>query len=99
MRGKVDNIHGCVNAGGFTNNQVATAILETNVKEVDGKIYYYIIVLIRTTDGDEGGKHQLINVTIDGGKLYVMKTQAGDERWFKGARKFMEGSVNSFQVA
>ncbi|KAL3696340.1 hypothetical protein R1sor_010416 [Riccia sorocarpa] len=85
--------------GGFTDNQVATAaILETDVKEVNGKTYYYISVLTRTADGDEGGKHQLIYATIEGGKLYVMKAQAGDKRWFKGAKKFVEGAVNSFQV-
>ncbi|KAL2642949.1 hypothetical protein R1flu_010536 [Riccia fluitans] len=86
--------------GGFTDNQVATAaILETDVKEVNGKTYYYISVLTRTADGDEGGKHQLINATVDGGKLYVLKAQAGDKRWFKGARKFVEGAATSFQVA
>jgi hypothetical protein len=31
----------------------------------------------RTADGDEGGKHQLITATVNGGKLYICKAQAG----------------------
>ncbi|BBN02703.1 photosystem II oxygen-evolving enhancer protein 2 [Marchantia polymorpha subsp. ruderalis] len=86
--------------GGFKDNAVSTAaILESEVKESNGKTYFYISVLTRTADGDEGGKHQLIIATIDSGKLYVMKAQAGDKRWFKGAKKFVEGAINSFNVA
>ncbi|KAG6550949.1 hypothetical protein Mapa_007564 [Marchantia paleacea] len=86
--------------GGFKDNAVSTAaVLESEVKELNGKTYYYISVLTRTADGDEGGKHQLVIATIDAGKLYIMKAQAGDKRWFKGAKKFVEGAINSFNVA
>ncbi|CAH2038737.1 unnamed protein product [Thlaspi arvense] len=86
--------------GGFDANAVATAnILETNVQDVGGKPYYYLSVLTRTADGDEGGKHQLITATVNGGKLYICKAQAGDKRWFKGANKFVEKAATSFSVA
>ncbi|CAK9324403.1 unnamed protein product [Citrullus colocynthis] len=86
--------------GGFDQDAVATAnILESSVEEVNGKPYYYLSVLTRTADGDEGGKHQLITATVSDGKLYICKAQAGDKRWFKGARKFVEGAASSFSVA
>ncbi|ESQ51632.1 hypothetical protein EUTSA_v10017096mg [Eutrema salsugineum] len=86
--------------GGFDANAVATAnILETSTQEIGGKKYYYLSVLTRTADGDEGGKHQLITATVNGGKLYICKAQAGDKRWFKGARKFVENAATSFSVA
>jgi len=56
-------------------------------------------VLTRTADGDEGGKHQLITATVSDGKLYICKAQAGDKRWFKGARKGVEKAASSFSVA
>ncbi|VAH46141.1 unnamed protein product [Triticum turgidum subsp. durum] len=64
-----------------------------------GQQYYSITVLTRTADGDEGGKHQLITATVADGKLYVCKAQAGDKRWFKGAKKFVENAAGSFSVA
>ncbi|RWW31492.1 hypothetical protein GW17_00003879 [Ensete ventricosum] len=86
--------------GGFDSDAVATAnILDTSTPVIDGKKYYFIAVLTRTADGDEGGKHQLITATVSGGKLYICKAQAGDKRWFKGARKFVESTANSFSVA
>ncbi|XP_010543054.2 PREDICTED: oxygen-evolving enhancer protein 2, chloroplastic, partial [Tarenaya hassleriana] len=86
--------------GGFDGNAVATAnILDTSSQDVGGKQYYYLSVLTRTADGEEGGKHQLITATINNGKLYVCKAQAGDKRWFKGARKFVENTASSFSVA
>ncbi|TQD75009.1 hypothetical protein C1H46_039449 [Malus baccata] len=86
--------------GGFDSGAVATAnILESSSQAVDGKQYYYISVLTRTADGDEGGKHQLITATVKDGKLYILKAQAGDKRWFKGARKFVENTATSFSVA
>ncbi|KAK8619320.1 hypothetical protein V6N13_133284 [Hibiscus sabdariffa] len=67
--------------GGFDSNAVATAnILETSIPVIDGKKYYFLSVLTRTADGDEGGKHQLISATVNGGKLYICKAQAGDKR-------------------
>ena len=56
-------------------------------------------MLTRTADGDEGGKHQLINAAVSDGKLYICKAQAGDKRWFKGARKFVESAASSFSLA
>lgn len=86
--------------GGFDPDAVATAnILETATPVIGGKDYYSISVLTRTADGDEGGKHLLITATVSDGKLYLCKAQAGDKRWFKGARKFVESTANSFSVA
>ncbi|XP_076945629.1 oxygen-evolving enhancer protein 2, chloroplastic-like [Bidens hawaiensis] len=86
--------------GGFEPDAVATAnILEVSTPEVNGKKYYFLSVLTRTADGDEGGKHQLITAAVSNGKLYICKAQAGDKRWFKGARKYVEGSTSSFNVA
>ncbi|CAK8538693.1 unnamed protein product [Lathyrus sativus] len=86
--------------GGFDPNTVATAnILESSTPEIDGKKYYVLSVLTRTADGDEGGKHQIIRATVKDGKLYICKAQAGDKRWFKGARRFVESTANSFSVA
>lgn len=86
--------------GGFEPGAVATAnILESSTTDVGGKTYYNITVLTRTADGDEGGKHQLITATVKDGKLYICKAQAGDKRWFKGARKFVESAASSFNVA
>ncbi|XVF60722.1 hypothetical protein PTKIN_Ptkin08bG0071000 [Pterospermum kingtungense] len=86
--------------GGFDSNAVATAnILETSTPLVGGKQYYFLSVLTRTADGDEGGKHQLITASVNDGKLYICKAQAGDKRWFKGARKFVESASSSFSLA
>ncbi|KAI4324857.1 hypothetical protein MLD38_030307 [Melastoma candidum] len=86
--------------GGFESDAVATAnILESSSSVIDGKQYYFVSVLTRTADGDEGGKHQLITAAVKDGKLYICKAQAGDKRWFKGARKFVESAASSFSVA
>ncbi|OIW04199.1 hypothetical protein TanjilG_00759 [Lupinus angustifolius] len=86
--------------GGFDANAVAAAnVLETSAPVVDGKEYYFLSVLTRTADGDEGGKHQLISATVKDGNLFILKAQAGDKRWFKGARKFVESAASSFSVA
>ncbi|GMH25096.1 hypothetical protein Nepgr_026939 [Nepenthes gracilis] len=86
--------------GGFGPDEVATAnILESGTPEIGGKKYYSVSVLTRTADGDEGGKHQLITATVKDGKLYICKAQAGDKRWFKGARRFVESTASSFSVA
>lgn len=54
--------------GGFDSGAVATAnLLETATPVVDGTKYYFLSVLTRTADGDEGGKHQLISATVKGG--------------------------------
>uniref|UniRef100_J3MIH6 23 kDa subunit of oxygen evolving system of photosystem II n=1 Tax=Oryza brachyantha TaxID=4533 RepID=J3MIH6_ORYBR len=86
--------------GGFESDAVATAnILESSAPVIGGKQYYSVTVLTRTADGDEGGKHQLITATVNDGKLFICKAQAGDKRWFKGARKFVESAAGSFSVA
>jgi photosystem II oxygen-evolving enhancer protein 2 len=86
--------------GGFDPNYVSTAsIFKAEVVEVKGKPYYYLAVLTRTGDGTEGGRHQYIVSTVTGGKLYILKAQAGDKRWFKGTNKFVEGAASSFTVA
>ncbi|PKU83849.1 oxygen-evolving enhancer protein 2, chloroplastic [Dendrobium catenatum] len=86
--------------GGFDENLVATAnILESSAPVINGKQYYFVSVLTRTADGDEGGKHQLISAAVSDGKLYICKAQAGDKRWFKGARKFVESAASSFNLA
>lgn len=86
--------------GGFESDAVATAnILETSTPTIGGKDYYNIQVLTRTADGDEGGKHLIITATVSDGKLYICRAQAGDKRWFKGAKKFVEGTAESFSVA
>lgn len=86
--------------GGFDADAVATAnILESSTTTVGGKPYYTITVLTRTADGDEGGKHQLITAAVADGKLYICKVQAGDKRWFKGARKYVESTASSFSIA
>lgn len=79
---------------------MATAnILESATPVIGGQQYYFLSVLTRTADGDEGGKHQLITAAVKNGKLYICKAQAGDKRWFKGARKFVESAASSFSVA
>lgn len=79
---------------------MATAnILETATPSINGKEYYFLSVLTRTADGDEGGKHQLITASVKDGKLYICKAQAGDKRWFKGARKYVENAASSFSIA
>ncbi|XP_065851055.1 oxygen-evolving enhancer protein 2, chloroplastic-like [Euphorbia lathyris] len=86
--------------GGFDSGAVATAnILETATPVIDGKQYYFVSVLTRTADGDEGGKHQIITAAVKDGKLYICKAQAGDKRWFKGAKKFVENAATSFSLA
>ncbi|BBN12463.1 photosystem II oxygen-evolving enhancer protein 2 [Marchantia polymorpha subsp. ruderalis] len=86
--------------GGFEKNAVATAsIFTADEKELGGKTYYYLEVLTRTGDGTEGGRHQCIVATVNGGKLYIFKSQAGDKRWFKGSQKFVEGAAASFKLA
>ena len=89
-----------ISEGGFDPDAVASAnILETATTNVGGKDYYTITVLTRTADGGEGGKHQVITATVSDGKLYICKAQAGDKRWFKGAKKFVESTTSSFNVA
>ncbi|KAJ7556499.1 hypothetical protein O6H91_05G086100 [Diphasiastrum complanatum] len=89
-----------VSEGGFERDAVATAsLMSAAKKEVNGQKYYSLDVLTRTADGDEGGTHQLIVGSVANGKLYILKAQAGDKRWFKGAQKFVKGAAESFSLA
>lgn len=90
-----------VSEGGFAPGKAVSAALldEPEYKTVDGKTYLNLNVLVRSADGNEGGRHQLYSVAVSGGKLYIARVQAGDKRWFKGAKKFVEGAAKSFAVA
>jgi len=90
-----------VSEGGFAPNRVSAASLLDIKEDTDkkGKKYYKYELLVRTADGDEGGRHQLISATVAGGKLWICKVQVGDKRWFKGAKKEATGALNSFTVA
>eukprot|EP00197_Chlamydomonas_leiostraca_P002026 CAMPEP_0202857334 /NCGR_PEP_ID=MMETSP1391-20130828/314_1 /ASSEMBLY_ACC=CAM_ASM_000867 /TAXON_ID=1034604 /ORGANISM="Chlamydomonas leiostraca, Strain SAG 11-49" /LENGTH=247 /DNA_ID=CAMNT_0049536125 /DNA_START=14 /DNA_END=757 /DNA_ORIENTATION=+ len=87
--------------GGFAPNRVSAASLldVSSEKDKKGKTYYTFQILTRTADGDEGGRHQLIKATVSNGNLYLMKIQAGDKRWFKGADKDCKQALESFTVA
>ncbi|CAI5475777.1 unnamed protein product [Closterium sp. Yama58-4] len=86
--------------GGFEKNAAVTAsVLESSSEKVNGKTYYKLNVLTRTADGGEGGRHQLFTAAVSNGTLYICKASSGDKRWFKGAKKFVEGTVGSFTVA
>ncbi|KAL6758347.1 oxygen-evolving enhancer protein 2, chloroplastic [Haematococcus lacustris] len=87
--------------GGFAPGRVSAASLlgVTSEKDKKGRTYYKYEILTRTGDGNEGGRHQLIKATVSNGNLYVLKVQAGDKRWFKGANKDCLGTLNSFTVA
>ncbi|KAF5828341.1 23kDa polypeptide of the oxygen-evolving complex of photosystem II [Dunaliella salina] len=90
-----------VSEGGFDANKVSSAALLGVATEKDkkGKTYYKFEILSRTADGNEGGRHQLVKATVSNGKLYLLKVQAGDKRWFKGTDKECLGVLDSFTVA
>eukprot|EP01024_Parvocaulis_polyphysoides_P043647 TRINITY_DN4001_c0_g2_i2.p1 TRINITY_DN4001_c0_g2~~TRINITY_DN4001_c0_g2_i2.p1 ORF type:complete len:272 (-),score=44.03 TRINITY_DN4001_c0_g2_i2:151-900(-) len=87
--------------GGFKKDRVSAAsLLNSETKTKNGKDYYNYEFLVRTADGDEGGRHQLISSVVGSdGKLYILKIQVGDKRWFKGAKKEALGAADSFIVA
>lgn len=87
--------------GGFAPNKVSAASLLDVQEQQDknGKKYYYYELLVRTADGDEGGRHQLIKAAVNNGQLYLLKVQVGDKRWFKGAKREAVGALESFTVA
>lgn len=69
-------------------------------KDKKGKNYYMYDLLVRSADGDEGGRHQLVKGAVGSdGNLYILKFQVGDKRWFKGAKKDAVGAIDSFIVA
>jgi hypothetical protein len=87
--------------GGFAENRVSAASLLDVAEETDkkGKKYYTYELLVRSADGDEGGRHQLVKATVANGRLWVCKIQIGDKRWFKGAKNEALGTFQSFTVA
>lgn len=88
--------------GGFADGRYAAASLldQEVVTDKKGKSYYSYELLVRSADGDEGGRHQLIKSAVGkDGKLYILKVQIGDKRWFKGAKKDAVGARDSFVVA
>eukprot|EP00877_Chromochloris_zofingiensis_P003308 jgi/Chrzof1/12979/Cz07g15040.t1_PSBP[v5.2] len=90
-----------ISEGGFAANRVSAASLLDVSESTDkkGKKYYKYDLLVRSADGDEGGRHQLVTATVGNGKLYILKVQVGDKRWFKGAKNEALGITNSFTVA
>jgi hypothetical protein len=90
-----------VSEGGFAPNRVSAASLLDVSESTDkkGRKYYEYDLLARGADGNEGGRHTLIKATVANGKLYILKVQVGDKRWFKGAKNEALGTFNSFTVA
>lgn len=85
--------------GGFKSGKVSVANVLTVGQTVKaGKTYYEYEILTRTADGDEGGRHHLISVAADKGKLYTFIGQAGDKRWFKGLDRELKEASAAFIV-
>jgi hypothetical protein len=88
-----------ISEGGFAAGRVSSAaILDIAEADKDGKTYYYYELLSRTADGDEGGKHQLFAMAVSNNKLYILRHQAGDKRWFKGLERPIKASIAEFTV-
>jgi hypothetical protein len=90
-----------ISEGGFAPDRVVAASLldVSTIKDKKGKSYYRYQILTRTADGDEGGRHQVITAGVSGGKLWILKVQVGDKRWFKGVDKEALGTSDSFTLA
>ena len=73
--------------------------MEVAEVEKKGKTYYTYELLSTTADGDEGGRHVLISASVSGGKLYVIRFQSGDKRWFKGQEREIRPAFASFSLA
>jgi len=85
--------------GGFAPGKVSVAnVLTAGSRSAGGKTYYQYEILTRTADGDEGGRHHLFATTVNNGKLYILKCQAGDKRWFKGLERDLKKVQASFTV-
>jgi len=87
--------------GGFKQNQVSNAALldAETVKYPDGKDHLNLHVLIRSADGNEGGRHHLISAAVSNGQLYIMKAQIGEKRWNRGGSRDSKTLQQSFSVA
>ena len=86
--------------GGFKPNTAAAAsVLSTTTrKDANGKSYYEYELLIRTVDGNEGGRHQLISAAVSKGNLYILRIQAGDKRWIGVGKGVREGCLNAWKT-
>jgi len=87
--------------GGFAPNRVSAASILDVKEDTDkkGRPVYSYEILTRTQDGNEGGRHQLIKAVVSKGKLWILKVQVGDKRWFKGANKDAYIALDTFTVA
>lgn len=88
--------------GSFGKNKVsAVSLLDlSTMSDKKGKSYYYYEVLTRAADNDEGGRHHLVKATVSNGKLYILKVQMGDKRWYTGGQFHLAvDSAQSFIVA
>lgn len=88
--------------GGFADGRYAAgSIIDIfDAKDRKGRNYYKFELLVRSADGDEGGRHHLVSAAVGSdGNLYICKVQCGDKRWFKGAKKEAVGVFDSFIVA
>ena len=58
---------------------------ESSAVAESGTLHVMVVrnALFPAADGDEGGRHQLINAAVSNGNLYILKVQVGDKRWFK----------------
>ena len=69
--------------GGFAEGRYAAASLldVSESKDKKGRNYYQYELLVRSADGDEGGRHQLVKSTVGSdGNLYIIKCQARTPR-------------------
>lgn len=99
LLGKQSYVSDSVSEGGFAQGKASAAsLLNQTVLDRKGKPLYKYELLVRSADGDEGGRHQLIGATVSNGQLYIIKLQAGDKRWFKGTDKECRGTFDSFSV-
>merc|ERR1712093_822317 len=89
-----------ISEGGFSPDRVSSASVLDSDTALDskGKTVYRYNILSRSSDGDEGGRHQLIAAAVSANFLYILKIQVGDKRWFKGVKNEAQGSFNTFSV-
>lgn len=86
--------------GGFKRGKTSVAnVLDAGKDSRNGKTYYTFEILTRTADGNEGGRHHLLTSTVSGGKVYTLRQQVGDKRWFKGLERENREIASAFKVA
>jgi hypothetical protein len=87
-----------ISEGGFAPGRFSSAaVLAQSEENKDGKVYYIYEILTRSSDGNEGGRHQLFSVSASNGKLIIFKVQAGDKRWFMGVERPSRTSIATFR--